>query len=570
MNNNPVLARSILWSFIFFAFVSWPAALQAGWPTTPDSALFVDFGLYPYLAVDEHDQSITVVYIAEANRLLAKKYDRYGDPLWGGNAVVLADTTRLFGVDLSNLGNQWGAVVSDDSGGAIVCWEDFRHASFDGGLPLNNEIYLQRVDVNGQVRYGTNGRRISTPASEGWHELGDMKPDYHGGFVVGYYGDTTMYAGALKRFNINGNLMWERYFREGFNLDVNATDIDGNIFVSYGGAFGQPNRRMKLNLNGDFLWPDTLDGKIPGSKLYRGGGAFSDGQGGAIGVGDLRLKINRVDSTGQYVFGPNWIDLGGGQQVIIGYAPDGVGGIYVAWINNGSRLQRVTANGSISFIQGGLIIVPDSLSGFNFIVPDEENGVVFLGVDKRNQPINSLYAQRVDSTGQLLWDSTGIEFHSSSQNLFFANSARSFYPDKRGGAVYVWVQQAAGFGARVMLKQISHNGILGEVITSLQEKRNGAKKFKDITLNSIFPNPFNGLTTIEFSINESGHVRVEVYDILGKMINTLIDHRLYPNTYRVKWNGTSNSGESVNSGIYFCRLSVDTKNAIIQKLVFIK
>lgn len=186
------MKRGIFLSSFMLSLILNPFSfLFAGWPTTPDSTLFVDFGLYPYLAVDEQEQSIIVVYIRDANRMWAKKYDCYGDPLWGGNAVVLADTNHIFGLNLSNLGNQWGAVVSDDSGGAIIAWKDFRHSTFDQGQPINNEIYLQRVDVNGQVRYGINGRRISGPVSDGWHEWGDMKPDYHGGFVVAFDNDSS-------------------------------------------------------------------------------------------------------------------------------------------------------------------------------------------------------------------------------------------------------------------------------------------------------------------------------------------------------------------------------------------
>ncbi len=560
------MKRGIFLSSFMLSLILNPFSfLFAGWPTTPDSALFVDFGLYPYLAVDEQEQSIIVVYIRDADRLWAKKYDRHGDPLWGGNAVVLADTNHIFGLNLSNLSNQWGTVVSDDSGGAIVCWQDFRHSTFDQGEPINNEIYLQRVDINGQVRYGTNGKRISGPASDGWHIMGDLKPDYHEGFVVGFNNDSSNTTSTLKRFSITGSLVWEKFYN-GSYFNVNTTDRDGNTFIS----FQSNNRRQKLDLSGNHLWPDSLIGSIPGSKLYRAGGTFSEMQGGAIGVGDTELKINRVDSTGQYVFGPNGIDLGQGQQVIIGYAPDEAGGIYVSWTKNGSRLQRVTISGVVSFIQGGLIIIPDSLSGFNFIVSDEKCGVIFLGADKRNQPINSLYAHRVDSTGQFLWDSTGIEFHSTFQNLFFANSARSYYSDERGGALYVWVQQAPGFGARVMLKQISRNGILGEVITSIKPKYDNRILLKEIALNSIYPNPFNNFTIIEFRVNKSVQVQLEIYDVLGKKIHTLIKDQLYPNTYRVRWDGTDHSGQSVSSGIYFCRLLVGDQSAVTQKILFIQ
>lgn len=121
-----------------------------------------------------------------------------------------------------------------------------------------------------------------------------------------------------------------------------------------------------------------------------------------------------------------------------------------------------------------------------------------------------------------------------------------------------------------MLKQISRNGILGEVITSIKPKYDNRILLKEIALNSIYPNPFNNFTIIEFRVNKSVQVQLEIYDVLGKKIHTLIKDQLYPNTYRVRWDGTDHSGQSVSSGIYFCRLLVGDQSAVTQKILFIQ
>ncbi|MFQ6608331.1 MAG: hypothetical protein ACE5EE_07325 [Fidelibacterota bacterium] len=329
--------------------------LTAQWPTTVDSAIFVDYGLYPYLVVDEEEQSVIVIYIANADQMKAKKYDRYGYPVWGGNSVLLTEASHMFGLNLSNLGNQWGAVVSDDSGGAVICWKDYRNSTFDWmGFPENNEIYIQRVDASGEVRFGTNGIRISSEASSGWHKLGDMKPDYNGGFVVGY-SDFDSSRSYCRRIELNGDSLWENTYDGGY-LDINATDVSGNVFISFGANI----KRQKLDLEGNHLWSDTLLGRIPDSREYRHGGAFSDGNGGVIGVGPSVLLVNRVDSSGQYVFGENGIDLGFGQQGLIGYASDYSGGIYVSWTSGASRIQRVNKDGVIVFDPDGIKVAQDS------------------------------------------------------------------------------------------------------------------------------------------------------------------------------------------------------------------
>ncbi len=311
----------------------------AGWPTTPDSALHVGYGKYPMLTVDPHDQSITLVYLV-ADGIFAKKFDRYGESLWGGNEITLMDTSGGFYIsEVAWPHGQWGQIISDRSGGAAVCWEDFRHAPLDPNLwPLGSEVYLQRVNSAGQICYETNGRKLSGPATEGWHTLGDMKPDYHGGFVIAFRNDTMNTMSVLKRYDWEGNLIWDKYFNE-LGIDLNTTNTKGRIFVST--FTTQVKRRHKLNLWGNHTWPDTLRGRIPDDTYYRHGGSFPDGAGGAIGVGPGGyLTINRVDSMGRYLFGENGIDLGGGQFYKIGYIQDYNGGIFVSWTDSRVRIKE--------------------------------------------------------------------------------------------------------------------------------------------------------------------------------------------------------------------------------------
>jgi hypothetical protein len=93
---------------------------------------------------------------------------------------------------------------------------------------------------------------------------------------------------------------------------------------------------------------------------------------------------------------------------------------------------------------------------------------------------------------------------------------------------------------------------------------------KNYNLDNAYPNPFNPSTTIRFSIPKNEKVRLEVYDITGKLVKSLIDSEyLNAGTYESKWNGINNRGENVSSGIYIARLT--TSNFIKSiKLNFIK
>ncbi len=69
------------------------------------------------------------------------------------------------------------------------------------------------------------------------------------------------------------------------------------------------------------------------------------------------------------------------------------------------------------------------------------------------------------------------------------------------------------------------------------------------------PNPFNPSTLIPFEISEGGHVRLDVFNILGQRVVTLIDEERPAGFHRVLWDGTDAVGRGVSAGVYIYRLS---------------
>jgi len=74
------------------------------------------------------------------------------------------------------------------------------------------------------------------------------------------------------------------------------------------------------------------------------------------------------------------------------------------------------------------------------------------------------------------------------------------------------------------------------------------------TISSIYPNPFNPTTTIDFSLTRSGPVRVEIYAIDGKLVRILLSEDRPAGDFQVQWDGSGNTGSRVPSGAYFCRV----------------
>jgi hypothetical protein len=79
-----------------------------------------------------------------------------------------------------------------------------------------------------------------------------------------------------------------------------------------------------------------------------------------------------------------------------------------------------------------------------------------------------------------------------------------------------------------------------------------------------YPNPFNSTTTIEYGLPEAGHVRIEIYDLLGRKVETLVDQELEAGHHRVIWD----AGEHT-SGVYFYRVVAgdlsETKRMVLLK-----
>jgi hypothetical protein len=84
------------------------------------------------------------------------------------------------------------------------------------------------------------------------------------------------------------------------------------------------------------------------------------------------------------------------------------------------------------------------------------------------------------------------------------------------------------------------------------------------SLSQNYPNPFNPTTNIKFSIVNSGDVKLIVFDIMGKEVQTLVNERLQPSTYEATFDGSS-----LNSGVYFYKLMTDGYNEA-KKMLLIK
>ena len=74
-------------------------------------------------------------------------------------------------------------------------------------------------------------------------------------------------------------------------------------------------------------------------------------------------------------------------------------------------------------------------------------------------------------------------------------------------------------------------------------------------LGQNYPNPFNPSTIIPYQLPSAGHVRLEVFNVLGQRLATLVDAERSAGTHTAQWDGTDAAGRAVGAGVYIYRLS---------------
>ena len=88
-------------------------------------------------------------------------------------------------------------------------------------------------------------------------------------------------------------------------------------------------------------------------------------------------------------------------------------------------------------------------------------------------------------------------------------------------------------------------------------------------LNGNYPNPFNPETTISYSLQETGYVNLEIYNLKGQKIRTLVNSEEEAGVYNVVWDGTNDEGITVPSGIYFSKFATGDYSSTM-KMVLMK
>jgi hypothetical protein len=85
-----------------------------------------------------------------------------------------------------------------------------------------------------------------------------------------------------------------------------------------------------------------------------------------------------------------------------------------------------------------------------------------------------------------------------------------------------------------------------------------------------YPNPFNPATTIKYALPEASNVKLEVFNVVGQVVRTLVADHQNAGRYVVQWDATNENGHSLSSGIYFYRLQAGGEFLEVKKMLLLK
>ncbi len=91
----------------------------------------------------------------------------------------------------------------------------------------------------------------------------------------------------------------------------------------------------------------------------------------------------------------------------------------------------------------------------------------------------------------------------------------------------------------------------------------------NISLSQNFPNPFNPNTTFEYSLRQAADVRLDILDISGRLLKTLVNDRRSAGNYSASWDGRDRNNIAASSGLYFYRLRSGNET-LTRKMILLK
>ena len=462
-----------------------------------------------------------------------------GDALW----------TRTYGDDGYNCGR---CVQPTSDGGYIV-------AGFTYGA--SQDIYLIKTDAVGDTLWTNCIRGDGSDDAKCVQELPG------GGYVVvgntqapGIFG-CDIY---LVETDAVGDTVWTRRYgdSEGMGTGTNNGNCvertsDGGYIVAgwsqFQGPYNEDLWLIKTDADGDSLWSRFFGGSAFDMaytvEQTSDDGYIAVGYTRSSGAGNEDVYLVRTDALGslewEKTYGGTGSDYGrcvrqtsDGGYIITGYTTSfGAGGFDIYLIRTdalGNALWTRTYGGGNDDISYSLQVTADE----GYIISAKTTSFGAGG--------NDAYLIRTDAAGDTLWTRT----------YGGTGTDKGYYVQVTPDGDYIMTGETTSYGGGdydVLLVKVGDEG------TGVDDDQ--PILTRPCALSQNYPNPFNPSTVISYDLLRASDVGMNIYDLSGRRVKTLVSGIQGAGVHKVIWDGRSDEGDDVASGVYVVRLEAGGASA---------
>jgi hypothetical protein len=430
------------------------------------------------------------------------------------------------------------------------------------------------------IRYYPNGdtawlRRYNGPPGNDMDDAYALAVDDSGYvYVTGYsYGSETSVDFASIKYDPNGDTVWVRRYNgpENYVDYGNAIGVDGsgNVYVtgtSCDTVGYQDYVTIKYTPNGDTLWLRRYKG--PGEQYDVANALVIDGAGNVYITGySAGIGTNYDYATIKYYSGGDtaWVRRydgpASGIDVAKAIAVDDSGYVYVTGYSESTGTYQDYA--TIKYDSSGNEIWVRRYNGPNGGT-DEANA---LALDHSG----NVYVTGYSGGGLLGMDYATMKYYPNGDTAWVRRYNGPANDDDHSQAI------ALDDSGNVYVTGYSANANDDDYCTikyvkapsGVKDETGGRQKPAEFALSQNYPNPFNPTTKIGFTLAKSSFVTLQIYDVLGRKVRTLVSEKLSPGYKSVIWDVKNDQGAQIASGIYFCELKVG-ENTSSKKMILLK
>ncbi len=312
--------------------------------------------------------------------------------------------------------------------------------------------------------------------------------------------------------------------------DANLTLIDSVIYTSEG---EWPSEPAGTGSTLELINPDldnSLASSWQASELLGTPGAANSSLTSSVVINEINYSSSDEFDAG------DWVEL---------YNPTSEAVDISGWIfkdDDDEHIYEIPANTSLEV--GAYLVLTKDFEAFNTIFPEVTNfiGDFDFGLSGSGDATR-LYDADLNLIDSVVYTNEG-EWPSEPDGN--GNTLELISPELDNSLAASW-QASAGIGSP---GTVNSSGITAIDDNSVQQI--------NLTM-ANYPNPFNPQTTISFNIKEAGKVTLDIYNLKGQLVKTLVNENMGSGEHTVVWNGENSQGKTVSSGIYFSRLKYSNK-----------